>query len=145
MLKYTWKRRHTMLEDVARKYYKMGYNCAESMIRAGNEYYNLGLHDKDMNVMAPFGSGMQVGDVCGALTGACCVIGAKYVETKAHDFQGIKKLTPKLIRAFQQELGSRLCAQIKPKHYTKEFHCQDTVGLAASVLEKVIIDWEKEN
>ena len=44
-----------MLKEVAIKYYRMGYNCAESIIRAGNEVYDLGLHDKDMNMTAAFG------------------------------------------------------------------------------------------
>ena len=30
-----------MLKDIAEKYYIQGYNCAESLIRAGNEYYNV--------------------------------------------------------------------------------------------------------
>lgn len=133
-----------MLEEVARKYYKEGYNCAESMIRAGNEVYNLGLHDKDMIMTAAFGGGMQLGDVCGALTGACCVISARYVETKAHESSIIRPLTQKLVIAFQKEMGSRVCAKIKAVHFSKELHCQNTVGLAASVLEKVIEDWDKE-
>ena len=133
-----------MLEDVARKYYQQGYNCAESMIRAGNEYYGLGLNDKDMNMLAGFGGGLQVGDVCGALTGAICVISSKYVETKAHDTAILKPLTVKLIKAFQTEFGSRLCMQIKPKSYDTRLHCQNTVGVAASVLEQVIQQWEDE-
>ena len=32
-----------MLKDLAAKYYQQGYNCAETIIRAGNKYYNLGL------------------------------------------------------------------------------------------------------
>lgn len=34
-----------MLKDIAEKYYIQGYNCAESLIRAGNEYYNLNLDE----------------------------------------------------------------------------------------------------
>ena len=78
-----------MLKEVAIKYYRMGYNCAESIIRAGNEVYDLGLHDKDMNMTAAFGGGFQIGDVCGALSGAACVISSRYVETKAHDYAPI--------------------------------------------------------
>ena len=38
-----------MLKDIFEKYYFDGnYNCAETMIRAANEYYSLGLHDRDM-------------------------------------------------------------------------------------------------
>ena len=56
-----------MLAETAVKYYHMGYNCAESIIRAGNEVYGLDLHDRDMKMTAAFGGGFQIGDVCGAL------------------------------------------------------------------------------
>ena len=36
-----------MLKDEIGKYYFDGnYNCAETIIRAGNDYYQLGLHDE---------------------------------------------------------------------------------------------------
>lgn len=133
-----------MLEEKAREYYKKGYNCAESMIRAGNDVYGLHLHDQDMKMIAGFGGGLQCGDVCGALTGAICIISSKYVETKAHDSSILRPLTLQLVQAFQKEMGSRLCMQIKPKFYDKELHCENTVGTAAGVLEKVIQNWEEE-
>ncbi|MDF9823992.1 C_GCAxxG_C_C family probable redox protein [Breznakia sp. PF5-3] len=134
-----------MLREVAEKYYLQGYNCAEAMIRAGNEYYNLGLHEHDMRMTAAFGGGFQIGDVCGALSGSACVVSCKYVERKAHDNQEqIRSITQKLVLAFQKELGSRLCSKVKPIHYNKEVKCQNTVGLSADVLEKIINDFEKE-
>lgn len=134
-----------MLTEVAIKYYRMGYNCAESIIRAGNEVYDLGLHEKDMKMTAAFGGGLQIGDVCGALTGAACVISARYVETKAHDYADMRPLTQKLVIAFQKRMGSRLCAQIKPVFHDKELKCENTVATAAGVLEQVITDWDKEH
>ena len=50
-----------MLAETAVKYYHMGYNCAESIIRAGNEVYGLDLHDRDMIMTAAFGGGFQIG------------------------------------------------------------------------------------
>lgn len=131
-----------MLKDVALKYYQQGYNCAESIIHAGNEYYELGLHEADMKMVAAFGGGMQIGDVCGALSGACCVISSKYVEIKAHDSSNLRTITQKLVIAFQNKLGSRLCANIKATHFSKEVGCANTVCLAAEVLEEVINQFE---
>ena len=134
-----------MLKEVAIKYYRMGYNCAESIIRAGNEVYDLGLHDKDMNMTAAFGGGFQIGDVCGALSGAACVISSRYVETKAHDYADMRPLTQKLVIAFQKRMSSRLCAQIKPVFHNKEIKCENTVATAAEVLEHVIMEWDAEH
>lgn len=131
-----------MLKDVAIQYYQQGYNCSESILRAGNDVYQLDLHDKDMIMVASFGGGFQIGDVCGALSGAACVISSRYVETKAHDVEDLRPLTQSLVLAFQKRLGSRLCAQIKPNFHNKEVKCQHTVGIAAEVLEDVIKEWD---
>ena len=57
-----------MLKDLVGKYYlDQNYNCAESVLRAGNEYYDLGLHDRDMIVVAAYGGGIQSGNTCGAV------------------------------------------------------------------------------
>lgn len=133
-----------MLKDVAVKYYLEGYNCAESIIRAGNEYYGLNLHENDMKMTAAFGGGFQIGDVCGALSGAACVISCKYVEVKAHDQkEELRAITQKLVLSFQKTLGSRLCAQIKPVFHSKEMKCQKTVAKSAEVLEQVINEWDE--
>lgn len=68
-----------MLKDIAEKYYIQGYNCAESLIRAGNEYYNLNLDENALKMTGAFGGGFHVGDVCGALSGSACVISSKYI------------------------------------------------------------------
>ncbi|MFR9256758.1 MAG: C-GCAxxG-C-C family (seleno)protein [Merdibacter sp.] len=74
-----------MLKEKAELYYLSGYNCAECMLHAANDVYALGLDEHAMRLAAGFGGGMQVGEVCGALTGAICAIASRYVETKAHD------------------------------------------------------------
>ena len=133
-----------MLKDLAEKYYKQGYNCAESIIRAGNEYYDLKLDEQAFRMTGAFGGGLQVGDICGALSGSACVISSKYIETKAHECTDLKPIMLKLVRAFQSQFSSRLCCQIKAKFFSKEVHCQNTVALASDVLEKVIAEYESE-
>lgn len=135
----------TALKDLAEKYYKTGYNCAESVVHAGNEYYGLGLCEHDMRMMAAFGGGMQVGDVCGALTGAACVVSAKYIETKAHDQkEELHAVMVKLVKAFQARLGARQCAKIKAQFYKKDGKCVNTVIAAAEVLAGVISEFDEE-
>lgn len=131
-----------MLKEAAVAYYQKGYNCAESMIRAGNDVYKLGLHDHDMKMTAAFGGGFQIGDVCGALSGAACVISSRYVETRAHDCSDLRALTQKLVITFQKRMGSRLCSQIKPHFHSAEQGCENTVAISAEVLEQVIQEWD---
>ena len=131
-----------MLEQVAEKYYRQGYNCAESLFLAGNEYYQLGLDESTSRLFAGFGGGLQLGDVCGALSGAIAVLSAKYVNTKAHDFEYTKAYTQRLVREFQNLAGARACAQVKPLLYSKENKCLGTVIVGAKALENVINEIE---
>lgn len=133
-----------MLKDIARKYYEQGFNCAESIIRAGNEYYNLGLDDKACKMTAAFGGGMQVGDVCGALTGSACVVSSRYVAANAHSCPDLHPVMLKLVRAFQAKFSSRVCREIKPKFFDKNVHCENTVTLAAEVLENVLSEYDAQ-
>ena len=79
-----------------------------------------------------------MGDVCGVLTGAACVLSCMFVETKAHDSDVLKPAVMKMVREMQKEYGGRTCAQIKPKYFNKEIRCKNTVLEGAKVLERVI-------
>ena len=127
-----------MLEKVAEKYYLQGYNCAESLFLAGNEYYQLGLDESYVRLFAGFGGGLQCGSVCGALSGAVAVLSAKYVETKAHDFEHMKAYTNVLVKEFKNLAGGKDCAEVKPLLYSKETKCLHTVMVGAKALENAI-------
>ncbi len=134
-----------MLKDLIGKYYFDGnYNCAETMIRAANEYYNLGLHDHDMIMMGVFGAGIQTGNTCGAVLSAASVLSMKYVEAKAHESADIKPVTQKLMRAFKERYGSTLCKDIKPQSFQPGIRCKKTIEDACDILEQVIAEYEAE-
>ena len=70
-----------MLKDVYQKYYfEQNYNCAETLLRAANDYYDLKLHDRDMIMVGAYGAGIQCGNTCGAVLAAASVLSMKYVE-----------------------------------------------------------------
>lgn len=132
-----------MLKDVAEKYYfSQNYNCAETIIHAANEYYALGLHEKDMIMVAGFGAGMQTGNTCGAILSAVSVLSMKYVEAKAHESTDIHAVTLMLIRKFNEQFGSLLCKDIKPQCFDAANRCSKTVSIACDVLENVINEYE---
>ncbi len=132
-----------MLKDVCKKYYhEMNYNCAETIIRAGNEYYDLGLHDRDMIAFAGYGAGIQTGNTCGAILSAVAVLSMKYVEKKAHESKDIKPITTALIREFNNRYGSVLCKDIKPQSFKQDTRCMPTVEAACEILEQVLNGYE---
>ena len=134
-----------MLKDVYKKYYlDMNYNCAETIIRAGNEYYDLGLHDRDMIAFGGFGGGIQTGNTCGAILSAVSVLSMKYIEKIAHDSGDIKPVTTALIREFENRYGSILCKDIKPQSFKPDVRCMATVETACDILEQVINSYVPE-
>lgn len=135
-----------MLKDLYEKYYyEMNYNCAETIIRAGNEYYGLGLHDRDMIAFGGFGSGIQTGNTCGAILSAVSILSMKYIEKKAHESKDIRPVTTELIRAFNKEYGSVLCKDIKPQSFKPDVRCKVTIETACDILEQVISDYDKQS
>ena len=132
-----------MLKDMYQKYYfEQNYNCAESLLRAANDYYELGLHDRDMIMVGAYGAGIQCGNTCGAVLAAAAVLSMKYVEAKAHESTDIKPVTTELIRKFNMKYGSTLCKDIKPQSFKPEYRCRMTVEAACDILEETIAEYE---
>lgn len=136
-----------MLKDhVATYYFDRNYNCAESLLHAANDFYGLGLAEREMKMVSGFGAGIQTGEVCGTVLSAISIISLKYVETKAHESQDIKPLTEKYLERFRENLnGSLLCRDLKPVYFRPEQRCFSTVLTACDVLEQVLQEYENRN
>lgn len=131
-----------MLKDTAWNCYLEGnYNCAETVIRAANSYYDLDLHNRDMIMMGGYGGGIQTGDACGTLLAAVAVLSVKYVEQRAHESEDIGPVVQLLIERFRQELGSIYCRDIRPVQFREDVRCWSTIEKACSVLESVLADY----
>lgn len=134
-----------MLKDVYQKYYfEQNYNCAETLLRAANDYYDLKLHDRDMIMVGAYGAGIQCGNTCGAVLAAASVLSMKYVEAKAHESEDIRPVVMKLMRKFNAKYGSTLCKDIKPQSFKPEYRCKMTVETACDILEETIAEYEAE-
>lgn len=134
-----------MLKDYITKYYfEQNYNCAETIIRAANEYYDLKLHDRDMIMVGAYGGGIQSGNTCGAVLSAVSVLSLKYVEAKAHESEDIRPVVQKLLRKFNDKYASILCKDIKPQSFDPEYRCKMTVEVACDILEETIREYEEE-
>ena len=129
-----------MLKDYALHYYEQGYNCVESLVYGANAAWHLNLDENACHLMAGLGGGLQVGDVCGALTGAVCALGCLIVKTKAHDCAELKPLTQAVVEQVRQRLGSLRCEEIKPRLFQPERRCAATVENCADILEAVLRD-----
>ena len=134
-----------MLKEYYDKYYfEQNYNCAETLIRAANECYDLKLHDRDMIMVGAYGAGIQTGNTCGAILSAVAVLSMKYIENKAHESASIREVTTALIRKFNLKYGSVLCKDIKRQSFSPEFRCKKTVETACDILDEVLEEFDKE-
>lgn len=133
-----------MLKDYIQKYYfEQNFNCAETIVRAANEYYDLKLNDRDMILVGGFGGGMQTGNTCGAILGAVSVLSMRYVERKAHESVDIKMAVTMLLSKFEEKYqAGLLCKDIKAKYFKEGVRCLETVEIACDVIEETIAEYE---
>ena len=127
-----------MLKEYALHYYEQGYNCARKVatVYAGANGRAVGIWKFTMKCLSSgwrLGGGLQVGDVCGALTGAVCALSCLIVKTKAHDCAELKPLTQTIVGQVRQRLGSLRCEEIKPRLFQPERRCAATVENCADV------------
>lgn len=127
-----------MLRDIAIKYYNDNCNCAEALLLAANEQYNLGLTDENIRLVGAFGGGMGCGRTCGALCGALAALGAMRITTRAHAASGLREQSAALVKAFEDKLGSTECTALMAKYKAPETRCGLTVELAADVFEEFV-------
>lgn len=132
------------LRALAGGYYRQGYNCAEALLRAINEDRALRLSEDALRLAAGFGGGMGCGDACGAMTGAVAGLGALLVKGRAHQTPGFSELCAGWVEQFRRDLGSSLCAELKPKYKTAETGCLETVLRAADSFENYLLAREAQ-
>ena len=135
-----------MLKDHLAKYYFDGnYNCAESVLRAANDYYELGLHDRDMILVGGYGAGIQTGNTCGAILGAVSVLSMKFIEKKAHESDNIKPVTTLFLEKCHARFeNTLLCAPIKEANFAEGVRCLKTVESACDLLEETIKEYKAQ-
>jgi len=128
-----------MLCDRVRDLYlSQDYNCAETILRAANDEYDLGIDEKDLCLLSCFGAGMYREDVCGAYSAGLAVLGKILVKTRAHDTSGLARICSTYSSVFKEKLDSFNCAELKALYKTREERCFKTVFLAAEVLDEVV-------
>lgn len=139
--------------EIARSYFKEGYNCCQAVVLAFCE--DVGL-DKDtaLAIASSFGGGFgRLREVCGAVSGMCIIAGARFGYTspeatteKADHY----KLIQQLAAEFEKKNGSIICkvltgiekASHVPEKRTDEYYqkrpCEYLVYDAAEILEEIL-------
>jgi C_GCAxxG_C_C family probable redox protein len=129
-----------MLKETAKKYYGSEYdlNCAETILYAANEEYNMNLSKQTLKSMAAFGGGMAIESVCGAITGGLAVLSIMFTKERAHEGTKVKELTTEFFEEFNSKLDTDNCKKLKEKYREEDTRCWVMIDTAVEVLDKIV-------
>lgn len=126
-----------MLKDRLEYYYlKSDMNCAETILHAAADEWNLPVDQSAFKAIAGFGAGCGCGRFCGAVAGGLATLGQMHIDTRAHATEGFADRCAAFVEAAEAYLGSVQCEELKAKYRTEECRCLKTLELAAEVLEQ---------
>lgn len=122
--------------------YLYHYNCAEVLLNACSDYYNLGVDTKTLKAIAPFGGGMASERTCGILTGGIAALGLMFAEEKPTTNAKLKEITNRWVIAFDEEFGNINCKELKEVHRHPESGCKTFMLEASDLLESIIKEYQ---
>ncbi len=128
-----------MIRDYIDHYYFEGdYNCAETMLRACGEAWNIAISEDLNKAMGGFGGGLYSGLVCGAITGGVAAMAQLYVDRRGHTSPVMKEKTQRFTGLVKERMGDCNCTPLKEKFWSEGERCHKTVVLIADILDEVV-------
>jgi C_GCAxxG_C_C family probable redox protein len=135
--------------------FKKGINCSQALLSTYGKHYGLD-PELALKLSGAFGSGMGMGETCGAVTGALMVIGLKHskaagsrllskdkTEDVAHEFMEKFKARHETVSC-KELLGCDVSTPEGRKTAKQEKHfkkrCPEYVKDAAEILEELLQD-----
>ncbi len=133
--------------------FRGGINCTQALLSTYGRRFGLDA-DLALRLGGAFGSGMGIGETCGAVTGALMVIGLKYARIRGGVYLSRDKTydaAADFIARFRERNGKVVCRELlgcdvttregfkqakKEKHFKKR--CPKFVQDAAEILEEIL-------
>lgn len=113
------------------------FNCAEAMLRAINDKYDLNITEDAKIQMAAFGGGFAVGDACGLLVGGYAALAHMY---SSDDYPKgnikLRAMCKEWYKRFQREFKDVNCNIIKPQNEG----CSGLAKSSAELFERLVKD-----
>jgi len=94
--------------------FRGGINCTQAILSAWGSRHGLD-RDTAMKIGGAFGSGMNMGETCGAVTGALMVIGLRHARVSSAGFLSrdrTEKETLEFIERFKMRNGTVSCKEL---------------------------------
>ena len=133
-----------MLLETTMKYYDKKYdlNCAECILVAVNEEYDLNISKETLMTMSAFGGGMAIGSTCGAATGAIAALGIMFTKERGHNRPHVREMTSKFLNEFNYRMNTLECINLKEKYYEDAIRCSKIMRVSAEVLGNIIEEYK---
>ena len=114
-------------------------NCCERILYGANQAYGLGLSDQALRVAAPFGGGMGIGTICGAVSGALMALSLKYCPGTEKQTALKDDITIPFLNRVRSKMGGLTCRYYKPRYAIPEpFNCDAVIFTIAQALDETI-------
>ena len=113
------------------------FNCAESMLHALNDEYDLQIPDHAFKLIGGFGGGMACGKNCGALCGGCAALGWAMIQDRAHTTPGLREAAAEYAVKFTRHFGSDRCDCLSPVYKKPDTRCLQLLEQAADIFDQV--------
>ena len=134
-------------------YLEKEYPCAEAVLRAAAKAYNLTLNEDAFRMLGPFGGGLSVEHLCGAITGGVAFLGLILYKGDKESLEKSKKATVEFYDSMVKYFASELCFDIKKKWRKEEpvtgvkklYGCLDVVMKAGDLLDSILVNNVENN
>ncbi|SDE15626.1 C-GCAxxG-C-C family (seleno)protein [Sporomusa acidovorans] len=132
-------------KDLAGQYFKEGYNCAESVVRAFRDFYKLDVSDEALRMASGFGGGLgHAGCMCGALSGATMVLGMLQGRVNKEQSRGpVYGSAHEFHEVFTKQFGAACCRILNPHEFGSQEQrrtCLKITSTTAGILLKYLED-----
>lgn len=129
------------MKENAVNYYKQGYSCSESIIKAAIDE---GLCEKNLLAVASaFSGGMSSGCLCGAVAGAQMILGSNFGKDNSKNNEETARAKAKeFIDEFKIKRKATCCrvltAGFEQGSVERKQNCSNIVAECSEILEKLV-------
>ena len=126
----------TAARNAAGQYFKNGYNCSESIVRAGADLLEIKLDEQTLRTATGFGGGIgHAGCVCGALAASVMVIGLLKGRTSADESRvEAYNLSGEFHQRFQEKFGATCCRVLNQHEFETRDHLVTCVKITGNTM-----------
>ena len=125
------------IKELAQQYQQQGNNCAETVVKVCDDYLDLQLPEEVFRMVSVMGGGVAgSGCICGALNGACLVLGA--LVGRVNPQEKTKPAMNQPVHVFYQEwmkhFKASCCRVLKSPANGGPVQCSELMAVTAEMV-----------